>query len=795
MNNLKIPQISRITKFEANETIQIFGENFTEKAKVYWWRPNINQDTDRSLHFTPDKGALPKNPPEDAILYKADNVCDGQVLFVAAEKNKIYEGAAVMWVETEEGISEPVVANNPEIWFKSQRVARPEEIISVYGNGFWQFYCRSAVLKKKGTEEYIPAVVKTPNDKFYYHDAHRYVTYVEMPKGLDAGDYELYVHCGYGGQYGWSNSIDISIEKEYTLTEYYRTKWSRETSVEIPLPKCNKKVVAAPAEGAFVDMTDAIQSACDEMEKSGGGIVILTAGTYGISRAIRLRKGVVIHGAGKGATTIRTVYGSEIRQDWDDVSFFGKPGEQKAIDWKPFWQKHRNGVLIRIYGDSGIDGVTLEINGAGIGVLLSGDTQESDVCGAFINNCNIDGAGTNTFFDYGMFGSVSGGIISTCRTRDLVIYKCHITALKTVELLPSRNDYAKVVRNVFETSPRQMDHHYFGISRKSLFIENDFIGGIRGFICQGGFSENWMYQNRTEDVNRAANALELYMSEYGRCFWSGYANSLGENYIEVDKNSDIFKSDSLAFNNRDGAPISESDKFICIMDGRGFGQYRKVIGVEENRIILDSPWKVKPDSTTYFTFVQQTWHSLFVDNGTAMTNGHTQFLWLGGIENVIAGQSIDLSAGIRLHNHIVPDKYEHCHILAFNYILHSQVRASGKGFWFDTYSKETSKHPSILRTKGVFGNSVRWNVFDGMHSMHYTKNLPEYVDLVPHAGVAVSGAYNTFANNRIGGYKTGVKFTDCYSHDNFFEKTVFEDVAVRFGGHGKPIGPDAVYKD
>ena len=338
MNNLKIPQISRITKFEANETIQIFGENFTEKAKVYWWRPNINQDTDRSLHFTPDKGILPKIPPQDALVYKADNVCDSQVLFVAAEKNKIYEGAAVMWVETEEGISEPVVANNPEIWFKSQCVARPEEIISVYGNGFWQFYCRSAVLKKKGTDEYISAVVKTPNDKFYYHDAHRYVTYVEVPKGLDAGDYELCVHCGYGGEYGWSNSVDITIEKEYTLTEYYRTKWSRETSVEIPLPKCNKKVVAAPAEGAFVDMADAIQSACDEMENSGGGIVILTAGTYGISRTIRLRKGVVIHGAGKGATTIRTVYGSEIRQDWDDVSFFGKPGEQKAIDWKPFWQ-------------------------------------------------------------------------------------------------------------------------------------------------------------------------------------------------------------------------------------------------------------------------------------------------------------------------------------------------------------------------------------------------------------------------------------------------------------------------
>ena len=83
-----------------------------------------------------------------------------------------------------------------------------------------------------------------------------------------------------------------------------------------------------------------------------------------------------------------------------------------------------------------------------------------------------------------------------------------------------------------------------------------------------------------------------------------------------------------------------------------------------------------------------------------------------------------------------------------------------------------------------------------MHSMHYTKNLPEYVDLVPHAGIAVTGSYNSFTNNRVGGYKTGVKFLDQYAKGNYFEKTVFEDVAVRFGGAALPVGPDSkIMKD
>lgn len=805
MNQLKRPEICRIMNFENGETIQMFGENFDRRTgKAYWWRPNAGEDKDRNLLLTPDDISIPELPPEDAIVYKLSEVCDGRVLYVAATGNSVSTGAAVMWVENEAGISKPFLANVPKIWLKSHEKARPGYIISIHGINFGHLSARGALLKNtKG--EYIEATVCTPHENYYPHDAFRHMAYVEIPKGIPEGDYEIYYHCGYGGALGWSNGVSITVTNEYTVTDHYRNRWAREVSVQPALPKCEKIIIEAPKEGAFADMADEIQGACDKLAAAGGGIVILTAGCYGISKTIELRGGVVLQGAGDGATTIRTVQGCEIRQDWDKAAFAGPKGAGKPADWKPFWQKHRNGVLVRIFDNAGIDGVKLELAGAGIGVLISGDTDTSTVKGAFVSNCRIDNGCANTYFPGSWFGSMSGGIIGICNTYELVVHNCNITALKPIELLPARNDYAKIIKNRFETSPKQMDQTFFGAMYDSMIVENQFLSGRRGFMTQGGFANNWMYQNRTEDVNRACNALELYMSEHGHGYWGGYAEEIGDNYIAVNRDNDILKTEnnslhssttSMALVVNDGTCLAKSDRLICIVDGRGFGQYRKVIGIDGNKLILDRPWDITPDETTYFILCAQTLNNLYIDNGTSFCNGHTQILWNGGIENVISGHNIDLAAGIRLNSDFQRNDYDKCAIMAFNYLIHCQVKASGKGLWFDTSTNYGDKHPALLKTKGLFGNVVRWNIFDGMGSMQYTKNLPEYVDLVPHAGIAITGSYNCFTNNRLGGYNMGVRALESHNVGNFFENTSFYNVGVKFGGANNAIvGPDSKYKE
>ena len=35
-----------------------------------------------------------------------------------------------------------------------------------------------------------------------------------VPEGIADGDYKLWVHNGHGGAYGWSNGLDIKVQKK-----------------------------------------------------------------------------------------------------------------------------------------------------------------------------------------------------------------------------------------------------------------------------------------------------------------------------------------------------------------------------------------------------------------------------------------------------------------------------------------------------------------------------------------------------------------------------------------------------
>ena len=796
------PQISRVLNFDTGEAIQIFGENFEEKSKVYWWRPEKGEDKTAEECGLPGCAELPKLPPEDAQVYKITTFADSQVIYIGDEQ-PVRSGTAVMWVENSEGMSAPFVVNAPEIWMQSFDTVYPGAVASFYGMGFSSVRYRRAVLKDKATGEFVDTDFLSPFMYYYPHDSHRYSMHIRIPYSLKDGVYEVYLHSGFGGPFGWSEPVEITVKSDYSLTEYYRTKWNRETASEIMLPPCRKKVVPAPDEGAFVDMTDSIQSACDEMEKCGGGIVILTAGVYGITRTIRLRKGVVLQGAGKGATTIRTVYGKEIEFSWDDVDFATKKSNISgwARDWKHVWSKRHNGVLIRICDDAGIEGVRLEMGGADIGILVSSENGKDKVFGAFVNYVEVDGGANNTYDPNAEFGSLSAALLTTCSNDRLTVYKSKLVSLVPIWVMPALSRHIHIIKNTFECSPRQMDQTYFSSVRDSIFIENDFISGRRAFMSQQGFENNWVYQNRVYDVARNCNALELYMCENGGCDWTGTAKSVGDDYITVDKSAGVFidPDNTERIQNINGHISKESNientRFVCIIDGKGFGQYRRVVDVVDNKLLLDRPWLVQPDKDTLFTVVHATWHNLWVDNNTAMCNGHTQFIWLSGIENVISGHIIDLSAGIRLYNYVCKGDDTKTCVVAVNYILHCQVKGSGKGMWLDVDKRYLSeKNDRVKRTAGMFGNSIRQNLFDGMRSIICTKNLPEFVDLTPQCGVAVSGSYNNLVFNRIGGYGTAVKMLT--KGINYMDKNVFTDDHIRIGGYqSSAVGPDSRVKE
>lgn len=840
MSDLKKPQIARVTPYQDNDVVQVFGDNLDKDTVLYVWYNNTSalgsdiylddlltdgmsgKKAELSALHTADSSRLgheeenlPEVPPEDSIILYPDDVCERAIYF--GEKagpnfeNGVYKRAksstAVMWLKNAAGFSAPYIANRPEIWNTSVKEIIPGGNISIYGGNFGEVvhfsdgtnFSKIGIIKNCETGEIIP-LIGVMNTSYLF-DAHKYTADFKIPENTPDGDYELFMHSGQCGIFGWSKGYKITVRKEYTLNDFFRTRWNRAALEELTMPECQVISIKAEALTPFADYADKIQQAIDALEDKGG-IVYLDAGTFPISHEIIIKKNVVLLGSGKG-TLIKAAQNKNFNCSWENVEFSTATDLRRgwANDWKRHFIDHNMHFAVRMEDHSGIESLSIDIgDGIDVGILVaSKNSQIADK--VFINMVDIDNKGRHAFELNGMSCATSAGILVGARTYELTIFSCNVTALTPIRIMPSRHTYAKIINNNFINRPRQFDESALCGLRHSIISNNLFENGRRGFVTNEGISHCWVFQNRCVDVNRAICALENFMSEHGQGEWSGKASAVGKNYIEIDTEEDIMNYTlGLPYNDR----FDKFERFLFIIDGKGLGQYRKVIAVEEKgnvkRVILDSDWNVLPDADTGFTIVYGTHHNLWVDNSVQLCNGHSQFIWGCGFENIIAGHQMDVAAGIRLyasrHNSSMPDYTgQSIAVCAFNTIIKCQSRTSGMGLRMDGTAIRDIEDPKwdIFRnTRGIFGNCIKDCAFDGSESLLYAKNL-HWDDEAYQSGIMIDGAYNRVVNNRIMGYETPVAICND-GEGNCFARNNYKGEITRFIGNGKPIGVDTKFK-
>ena len=791
----KLPEISRITEFWYNNAVQIYGEGFGKDAKVYIWNPegfNIDIRDTKEVE-------LPQKPCKEAICFKPQKILN-QVLYVYADK-RIKTGVAIIWVENENGFSKPFVANCPRIFGTSHRKIACGEIYTVYGSLMNELRTKVALFENKVTGEKI--LVNNAYDPNYNYNREKYITEFIIPMDMPEGDYTVKINNQTAGNYGWSEPVDLTIDNNLTYLEVCRNRWNETAHKPSKNIEFKYIMVEAAKEGAYKDMTDVLQSAIDSMDE---GVVLLSAGVYGISRTLNLKKGVILKGAGNQNTIIKVAENKTIKTDWDDMVFARRKKGMKrwANDWKPMYVKYNYAALIRVYAESGIEDVGFELGaGANVGVLLAPKDQEP-IFGAFFNSIYVDGKYHSSFCEDKGSVQTSHAFLSVGSTEELVIYNSTFKSIGPIKLLPSRNIRTKLINNLFEGSPAQTGESFVGGAYLGMFIGNRFNSGRRSFMSQDGFYYNLVYQNRSSDVARSENAQEVYMSEFGESIWHGFGKEHSE--ISFAPLDDI---DALCapqnFNDR----LSEYDQIVVIINGRGFGQYRKIIDFKDGKIILDKPWHVVPDDTTMFTVVQSTLNNVWLNNNSESSNGPTMFFYGSGVDNIVSGHILNMAShmrmwagGIRPSETLLEREYQ-IQVGAYNLIDGCQSKASGKGididssyfrenrhFRIEEAQKVTPELKAFARTNGVFGNVVRNNAFDGSQSLFYCKNQRDWLDEKNDGAISFCGAYNIAENNRLQGYESAVSLVDdCegnYIGNNLYSKE--SKVVVGFAKNA--VGPD-----
>jgi hypothetical protein len=197
-----------------------------------------------------------------------------------------------VWAQNNAGVSYPIAINQTEAWWVGFDQATRGETVSVYGRNLTSGVNGSTAhvyLTAPGSSTGVWATVTAANP---------YKVDFTVPASLANGQYEVWVHNGRGGQYGWSSPIAPSGARRL-LTVRNALDWTG--------PSYNVKTQYGAVGDGVTDDRAAIQAAIADAaahvlaNPTSRPTVFLPAGTYQVNGVISTPANVRILGAGKDA--------------------------------------------------------------------------------------------------------------------------------------------------------------------------------------------------------------------------------------------------------------------------------------------------------------------------------------------------------------------------------------------------------------------------------------------------------------------------------------------------------------
>jgi hypothetical protein len=181
------------------------------------------------------------------------------------------EWSMVLVYPTDDGTGRPAVLNRAEPWSALPRNPASGETVSVIGRN---------LSHDDGTESawvYLkPKGEQTTGEWAAVQAVNPYKVDFTVPENLDPGTYEVWLHNGHGGQYGWC-PLHAAYGGTTNITNHYidvgaGTAWSDGTTIDVT------EEGADPAAGT--DDTEAIMSALQQANDADLGTVYFPGGTY-----------------------------------------------------------------------------------------------------------------------------------------------------------------------------------------------------------------------------------------------------------------------------------------------------------------------------------------------------------------------------------------------------------------------------------------------------------------------------------------------------------------------------------
>jgi len=422
--------------------------------------------------------------------------------------------------------------NRTEGWWLGPDNAVPGATISVYGRN---------LAKSNGTSASF-IYIKPANG------AGRYVTPVSVnPFKVDfkvpdlaTGSYEVWVHNGHGGRFGWSGPLALSIAGQ--------SPWAGQDRQSFDV-----KSFGARGDGA-ADDTAAIETALMTAAGAAPATVYFPAGTYLVSSVLKAPDNVRWLGDGMDATEIRlnTSLDNSMVDDADHNAQFekltlnanGKTGS-KPLLWIPSVSNLRlQSMRLKAWGAPAL--------------------EAHDASGLFIDSSELIENGS-------FYGSSRQIFMSNNRFR-MTGYGESVVALW------GGREFSMVGNDLANADESRDDGH--GIGR--FFVAQGHHGSMKNMY----WGDNVSHQAAPHDCSKVdCNKGEQICFEM-------VGSDLKDGFKTATASTVTFSS------------LSASDKAggqdLVIVGGTGAGQRRHIVSVSENTATLDKAWNVIPDNSSRF---------------------------------------------------------------------------------------------------------------------------------------------------------------------------------------------------
>ncbi len=444
----------------------------------------------------------------------------------------------------------------------------------------------------------------------------------DLSKELEPGSYSVMVHNGRGGEFGWvpAGSIEVKTRQAanknvYSVMDYYGANAKQEMLSTLPKGSIS------------VDRTDAVSSALKKAQAYGGGIVFFPAGVYTLRAPLNIPPNTILKGEGMGLVTL-----------WWGTGNMALDGGSNR---RRLTAEDKNNPPVMISGDRyGIEDLTLIMPRMYQTGVVTGNGFRMRRVRVLVDRYWIRS------------GEREEGLLlqlgDNCQVTDCDIVARGVAMISGAGMVIARNRITAGKSNL------DLAHSDGVIVEDNVMISMD----PTAYINLSGEGRNVYYsRNRHEAFYAQQSDFSWTFDGVAQAYLGRVASAHG---VDIELGDDPQYPDWA----KENSPLWRRS-VVCILGGKGEGQYRYVVENRGRSWKVDMPFSIPPDSSSVINIIPYRGNVMLI--GNRFEDAGWVNLGYGSSFNVIGANNQTfrvgemLNLGLRNTDGVMPSWYVQYH--------------------------------------------------------------------------------------------------------------------------------------